>query len=68
MVSCNFVQEEMCEEHEQVIQYFCINCFKSICSDCAVMTQEHKNHKLEKLSKLYSKCVGKIKEKLNDLE
>ena len=42
----------ICEEHENLVQYFCVECSVVFCSDCIV---KHSNHSFEPVSERASK-------------
>ena len=53
--------EEKCKEHEKGLIYYCIDCKKSVCSDCAMFGGEHKGHKFEHLVKIYDQQLNDIR-------
>ena len=55
-------KDEKCSQHEQPLIYYCTTCKKSICSDCAMFGNEHKDHKFEHLSNVYNQHLHRIKE------
>ena len=59
-----------CETHQEMAcKYQCQDCDIFVCSDCA-MSKQHKGHEYLKLEELFIKskeCIGKDKEKLENI-
>ena len=53
--------DDMCTEHETMLNYYCNTCKRPICSDCAMFGQEHKDHEFERLNEVYTRQVNFIK-------
>ncbi|KAJ3134545.1 Tripartite motif containing 37 [Physocladia obscura] len=50
---CSIDDTDVCPEHNTPLHYFCSTCNDAICSDCAVLSSNHKSHSLEHLSTVY---------------
>jgi hypothetical protein len=50
------IDENICQEHEERISYYCIQCNKYYCSKCLIFfgneTQKHRNHFLVQVNKI----------------
>ncbi|KAJ3392793.1 Tripartite motif containing 37 [Chytriomyces hyalinus] len=53
-LSSNPGQDVLCKTHNAPLFYFCHSCNDAICSDCAVLGQNHKDHKVEHLQSVYN--------------
>ncbi|KAJ3224064.1 Tripartite motif containing 37 [Chytriomyces hyalinus] len=53
-LSSNPGQDVLCKTHSAPLFYFCHSCDDAICSDCAVLGQNHKDHKVEHLQSVYN--------------
>ncbi|CAG9318305.1 TRIM37_2 [Blepharisma stoltei] len=58
---------EKCSTHSLSLNYYCMTCFKAICSDCAMFGAEHKGHEFQHLSTIHEKHVKSIKHKSSAL-
>lgn len=47
--------------HSQALIYYCATCEKSICSDCAMFGDDHKEHRFEHLEKVYEQHLQSIR-------
>ncbi|XP_024391968.1 uncharacterized protein [Physcomitrium patens] len=50
-----------CPTHDSPLLYFCTTCSVAVCSDCAVLIEDHRNHTFEKLSVAYGRHKKKIR-------
>ncbi|KAK2963193.1 hypothetical protein BLNAU_1726 [Blattamonas nauphoetae] len=51
-----------CPSHpQQPLNYFCDTCNKPICSDCAILSTEHKGHSIIGVSAMRAKCEEALK-------
>ncbi|XP_024373646.1 uncharacterized protein [Physcomitrium patens] len=53
--------EKYCPAHDSPLLYFCSTCAVAVCSDCAVLIEDHRNHTFEKLSVAYGRHKKKIR-------
>ncbi|KAG0579097.1 hypothetical protein KC19_4G072900 [Ceratodon purpureus] len=53
--------EKYCPAHDSPLLYFCTTCAVAVCSDCAVLIEDHRNHTFEKLSVAYGRHKKKIR-------
>ena len=75
-------ENDMCEQHRIKMCYYCITCTKSICSDCAMFSEEvfyskvpgffsykkqHKTHEFAHLQSVYEKNFNELKLEINVL-
>lgn len=44
---------EKCPHHSVDLIYYCLSCQKAVCSDCAMISSEHKNHEFGRLNEVY---------------
>jgi tripartite motif-containing protein 37 len=58
---------EVCKLHSSPLHYYCKTCEDSICSDCAMFGDTHKQHEFEKLQNVYDKHVNGLKEEISAL-
>ncbi|KAI9310554.1 hypothetical protein DFJ73DRAFT_887836 [Zopfochytrium polystomum] len=52
-VKTSVSQSGECTAHSAPMFYYCQTCSEALCSDCAVIDQKHKEHKLERLQSVY---------------
>jgi B-box zinc finger len=55
--------KEKCEDHGIDLYYYCHDCKKGLCSDCAVLDTSHRNHKVEHLEEVYKRHYNTVKHK-----
>jgi len=55
---------EQCALHEAPLHYFCVTCNESICSDCAMFENKHRDHNFERLNKVYERHVALIQHEI----
>lgn len=76
LVTCRFLNEitqaienlavtksdqcEKCIIHGCALNYYCMNCFSAVCSDCAMFGTEHKGHEFQHLANIYKQHVEQI--------
>jgi tripartite motif-containing protein 37 len=53
--------EKYCSTHDSPLLYFCTTCSVAVCSDCAILIEDHRNHTFEKLSVAYGRRRKKIR-------
>ena len=58
---------DICPDHKIKMSYFCITCQKSICSDCAMFSDEHKTHEFAHLQGIYEKNFDELKAEMHKL-
>lgn len=55
-------QSQFCSIHNLQLMYFCETCKKPICSDCAMLSKNHKNHEFQSINNIYQQHLSKIQE------
>ncbi|KAJ1981725.1 hypothetical protein H4R34_001961 [Dimargaris verticillata] len=60
--------DERCENHDLPRTYFCLTCRTPLCSDCAMLSAEHKGHSFNKLDSVYQSSTVGIQQQLKELE
>ncbi|KAG0590375.1 hypothetical protein KC19_1G094600 [Ceratodon purpureus] len=55
------MEKQYCPAHDSPLLYFCTTCSVAVCSDCAVLIEDHRNHTFEKLSVAYGRHKKKIR-------
>ena len=61
-------QTEMCQEHKINLLYFCNDCNISLCSDCYLFENTHKDHQIKHLDEIYKNHLDGVKFEINDLQ
>ncbi|KAI8906579.1 hypothetical protein DFJ77DRAFT_194131 [Powellomyces hirtus] len=62
------VQEEptaICVEHSAAFLYFCRDCERAACPDCAVIGEKHRNHTLVHLQTVYDRRTALVNDKIS---
>ena len=59
--------DEICDVHNLSKMYFCKNCNFAMCSDCAMLNNNHKNHIIRKLHDLYNDDVSQLNSLIRSL-
>lgn len=67
-ISKQKAKQEVCQEHNITLLYFCSTCNESLCSDCFMFETKHKEHKIEKLDYIYNSHCQMIKNEYKELE
>lgn len=62
------IKQELCQEHNITLLYFCTTCNESLCSDCFMFETRHKDHKIEKLESIYNNHCYLIKNESKELK
>jgi tripartite motif-containing protein 37 len=60
-------KEEVCSEHNVTLLYFCNTCNESLCSDCYMFGNKHKEHDIQKLENIYVTHIDRIKTESKEL-
>ena len=53
-------QEEICQEHDVQINYYCTNCEEPVCCECQ-MFGNHEGHSLKKINPVYQAKYDKLR-------
>lgn len=61
-------KKELCKEHNINLLYYCSNCNESLCSDCYMFGNKHKEHEICKLDNVYMTHIEKIKKESNEVQ
>ena len=57
-----------CKEHQKRLEIYCFTCNQLICRDCDSVLMDHKDHKIEFISKCASQIKQALQEKLGPLQ
>jgi len=63
----NKAEEKECDLHKERLNYHCLTCNLAICTDCAMLSETHKNHCFERLEKVYEEKVQEIRSELEKI-
>ena len=61
-------ETEICQKHEIQNLYYCIECEKPLCSDCYMLEDTHKKHKIKKIDDVYKSHLELIKTEKEGLD
>lgn len=61
-------RQEICQEHNITLLYFCMKCNESLCSDCYMFGTRHKDHEINKLENIYLSHCEQIKSESKELK
>jgi hypothetical protein len=61
-------KDEICSEHNVTLLYFCNTCNESLCSDCYMFGNKHKEHDIQKLENIYMNHIDLIKHEFKGLQ
>lgn len=59
--------EKLCSVHQSPLSYFCSTCCFPVCSDCAILDEDHRNHTFERLIVIYGRHKKKIQQEAASL-
>lgn len=59
--------EKLCSVHQSPLSYFCSTCCTPVCSDCAILDEDHRNHSFERLIVIYGHHKKKIQQEAANL-
>ena len=62
------MKQEICEEHNITLLYYCNTCNESLCSDCYMFGNKHKDHQINKLENIYLSHVELIKNESKEIK
>ena len=65
-VQSNIISNEECTIHNLPIIYYCKNCKISLCSDCVMLNDEHKNHIINKVDSLYKENLSSLNKMISN--
>ena len=61
-------QNEFCRKHEIQNLYYCTDCKMPLCSDCYMLEDKHKKHKIKKIDDVYKAHLELIKTEKEGLD
>ena len=61
-------QNEFCRKHEIQNLYYCTDCKMPLCSDCYMLEDKHKKHKIKKIDDVYKTHLELIKTEKEGLD
>ena len=61
-------EAEVCQKHQIQILYYCSDCGSPLCSDCYMLEDKHKKHRIKKIDEVYRKHLELIKIEKEDLD
>ena len=61
-------QSEICSKHEIQNLYYCDECKTPLCSDCYMLEDTHKKHKIKKINDVYKRHLELIKTEKEGLD
>ena len=61
-------ESEICEKHKIKNLYYCVECETPLCSDCYMLEDKHKKHKIKKIDEIFKFHLEKIKQEKEALD
>ncbi len=61
-------ESEICEKHGIQNLYYCIECETPLCSDCYMLEENHKKHKIKKIDEVFRMHLDMIKQEKEGLD
>ena len=61
-------ESEICEKHQIQNLYYCIECETPLCSDCYMLEDNHKKHKIKKIDEVFKAHIEMIKQEKEGLD
>jgi hypothetical protein len=61
-------ESEICEKHGIQNLYYCIECETPLCSDCYMLEENHKKHKIKKIDEVFRIHLDMIKQEKEGLD
>ena len=61
-------ESEICKKHQINNLYYCVECETPLCSDCYMLEDNHKNHKIKKIDEIFKIHLEKIKQENEGLD
>ena len=61
-------ESEICEKHQIKNLYYCVECETPLCSDCYMLEENHKKHKIKKIDEVFKTHLDKIKQEKEGLD
>ena len=61
-------ESEICEKHQIQNLYYCIECETPLCSDCYMLEEKHKMHKIKKIDEVFKAHLNIIKQEKEGLD
>ena len=61
-------ESEICEKHGVQNLYYCIECETPLCSDCYMLEENHKKHKIKKIDEVFRMHLDMIKQEKEGLD
>ncbi|KAJ3269423.1 Tripartite motif containing 37 [Terramyces sp. JEL0728] len=62
------LHDEYCAVHNELMIYYCKDCDDGVCSDCIAFEETHRDHTLERIQSLYSRCLEQMKDNMVKLD
>ena len=61
-------ESEICEKHQIQNLYYCVECETPLCSDCYMLEEKHKMHKIKKIDEVFKTHLEMIKQEKEGLD
>ena len=61
-------ESEICEKHQIQNLYYCMECETPLCSDCYMLEDNHKKHKIKKIDEVFKAHIEMIKQEKEGLD
>ena len=61
-------ESEICEKHQIQNLYYCMECETPLCSDCYMLEENHKKHKIKKIDEVFKAHLEMIKQEKEGLD
>ena len=61
-------ESEICEKHQIKNLYYCVECETPLCSDCYMLEENHKKHKIKKIDEVFKTHLDKIRQEKEGLD
>ena len=61
-------ESEICEKHQIQNLYYCMECETPLCSDCYMLEEKHKKHKIKKIDEVFKAHLEMIKQEKEVLD
>ena len=61
-------ESEICPKHQIQNLYYCVECETPLCSDCYMLEDNHKKHKIKKIDEVFRTHIDMIKQEKEGLD
>ena len=61
-------ESEICPKHQIQNLYYCVECETPLCSDCYMLEDNHKKHKIKKIDEVFRAHIDMIKQEKEGLD